>query len=176
MLALADGAEPDREAFEDLRPYLSETECTACHGARLRPESLAVRLGGLSIADYARLSIAEAAPALRALPFTDRERPVADRILPDVLERLGFLERVGVGYLTLDRATPTLSAGEAHRVRLAGQIGARLQGILYVLDEPSVGLHQRDNERLLGTLKAIRDLGNTVVVVEHDEETIRAAD
>ena len=176
MLALADGAEPARESFENLRPYLTETECTACHGARLKPESLAVRLGGLSIADYARLTIAAAAPALRAVAFADRERPVADRILPDVIERLGFLERVGVGYLTLDRSTPTLSAGEAHRVRLAGQIGARLQGIVYVLDEPSVGLHQRDNERLLGTLKAIRDLGNTVVVVEHDAETIRAAD
>jgi excinuclease ABC subunit A len=177
VLALAaDGGDSDRDAFENLRPYLTETRCASCGGGRLRPESLAVRLGGRSIAEYARLTIQEAAPALRALPFADRERPVADRILPDILDRLGFLERVGVGYLTLDRATPTLSAGEAHRVRLAGQIGARLQGIVYVLDEPSVGLHQRDNDRLLGTLRAIRDLGNTVVVVEHDAETIRAAD
>jgi excinuclease ABC subunit A len=176
VLAIADGHEGGREAFENLRPYLTETVCGSCDGARLRPESLGVRLGGLSIADYARLTIAEAAPALQALQFAERERPVADRILPDVIARLGFLERVGVGYLTLDRSTPTLSAGEAHRVRLAAQIGARLQGIVYVLDEPSVGLHQRDNERLLGMLTAIRDLGNTVVVVEHDSETIRAAD
>jgi excinuclease ABC subunit A len=176
VLAIADGEDADREAFENLRPYLSETVCPSCRGARLRAESLGVRLGGLSISDYARLSITEAGPALRALSFDERERPVADRILPEVLSRLAFLERVGVGYLTLDRATPTLSAGEAHRVRLAGQIGARLQGIVYVLDEPSVGLHQRDNERLLAILAAIRDLGNTVVVVEHDVDTIRAAD
>jgi excinuclease ABC subunit A len=175
-LALSDPGPEDREAFESLRPYLTETVCRDCGGARLRPESLAVRLGGRSIADYTRLAVSEAAPALRAIAFSDRERPVADRILPAVLERLSFLERVGLGYLTLDRSTPTLSAGEAHRVRLAAQIGARLQGIVYVLDEPSVGLHQRDNERLLGTLFAIRDLGNTVVVVEHDAETIRAAD
>ena len=175
-LALAEPEGGDREAFESLRPYLTESECRECRGARLRPESLAVRLGGRSIADYTRLAIAEAVPALQAVSFAERERPVADRILPAVLERLAFLERVGVGYLTLDRSTPTLSAGEAHRVRLAAQIGARLQGIVYVLDEPSVGLHQRDNERLLGTLTAIRDLGNTVVVVEHDAETIRAAD
>ena len=175
-LSLADAEAGDRDAFEALRPYLTETACADCGGARLRPESLAVRVGGRSIAEYARLTIAEASPALRALAFGERERPLADRILPGVLERLAFLERVGVGYLTLDRATPSLSAGEAHRVRLAAQIGARLQGIVYVLDEPSVGLHQRDNERLLGTLTAIRDLGNTVVVVEHDAETIRAAD
>jgi excinuclease ABC subunit A len=175
-LSLPDPDGGDRDAFEALRPYLTESVCAACRGARLRPESLAVRLGGRSIAEYARLTITEAAPALAALTFTERERPVADRVRPGMLERLAFLERVGVGYLTLDRSTPTLSAGEAHRVRLAAQIGARLQGIVYVLDEPSVGLHQRDNERLLGTLTAIRDLGNTVVVVEHDAETIRAAD
>ena len=164
------------EAFEDLRPYLSETVCAECGGARLRRESLAVRVGGRSLADYVRLPVGEARAAFEALEFVERERPVADRLLHEILSRLRFLESVGVGYLSLDRPTTTLSAGEAHRIRLAGQIGARMQGILYVLDEPSVGLHQRDNRRLLETLQAIRDRGNTVVVVEHDEETIRAAD
>ncbi len=164
------------EAFEDLRPYLSEDTCRACHGARLRPESLAVRLSGRSVADCVRLSIADARPVLLGLAFSERERPVADRVVQEIVTRLQFLESLGLGYLTLDRPTTTLSSGEAHRIRLATQIGARMQGILYVLDEPSVGLHQRDNERLIETLKGIRDLGNTVVVVEHDEETIRAAD
>jgi excinuclease ABC subunit A len=164
------------EAFEDLRPYLSEDTCRSCHGARLRPESLAVRLSGRSVADCVRLSIADARPVLLGLAFSERERPVADRVVQEIVTRLQFLESLGLGYLTLDRPTTTLSSGEAHRIRLATQIGARMQGILYVLDEPSVGLHQRDNERLIETLKGIRDLGNTVVVVEHDEETIRAAD
>jgi len=164
------------EAFEDLRPFLTEEVCRACHGARLRPESLAVRLAGRSVADYVRLSIADARPLLAGLPFAERERPVGDRVVQEIVTRLAFLESLGLGYLTLDRPTTTLSGGEAHRIRLATQIGARMQGILYVLDEPSVGLHQRDNERLIATLKGIRDLGNTVVVVEHDEETIRAAD
>jgi excinuclease ABC subunit A len=174
------GEEPEAregsEAFEDLRPYLTEETCPACKGARLRPESLAVRLGGRSVADYVRLPVQAALPALAALEFAERERPVADRLLHEITTRLQFLEAVGLGYLTLDRSTTTLSGGEAHRIRLATQIGARMQGILYVLDEPSVGLHQRDNLRLIETLKSIRDLGNTVVVVEHDEETIRAAD
>ena len=164
------------EAFEDLRPYLSEAVCAECGGARLRRESLAVRVGGRSLADYVQLPVGEARAAFEALEFPERERPVADRLLQEILSRLRFLESVGVGYLSLDRPTTTLSAGEAHRIRLAGQIGARMQGILYVLDEPSVGLHQRDNRKLLDTLRAIRDRGNTVVVVEHDEETIRAAD
>jgi len=164
------------EAFEDLRPYLSEAVCAECGGARLRRESLAVRVGGRSLADYVQLPVDEARAAFSALEFPERERPVADRLLQEILSRLRFLESVGVGYLSLDRPTTTLSAGEAHRIRLAGQIGARMQGILYVLDEPSVGLHQRDNRKLLETLQAIRDRGNTVVVVEHDEETIRAAD
>ena len=163
-------------AFEDLRPYLSETVCGECAGARLRKASLAVRLGGRSLADYVRLPVDGARAALAAVEFAERERPVADRLLHEILSRLGFLDAVGLAYLSLDRPTTTLSGGEAQRLRLAGQIGARMQGILYVLDEPSVGLHARDNERLLGTLKAIRDLGNTVVVVEHDAETIRAAD
>jgi excinuclease ABC subunit A len=164
------------EAFEDVRPFLTEEACRACHGARLRPESLAVRLADRSVADYVGLSIAAAQPVLSGLVFPERERKVADRVVQEIVGRLLFLESLGLGYLTLDRPTTTLSSGEAHRIRLATQIGARMQGILYVLDEPSVGLHQRDNERLISTLKAIRDLGNTVVVVEHDEETIRAAD
>jgi excinuclease ABC subunit A len=164
------------EAFEDLRPYLTEETCRECRGARLRPESLAVLLGGRSIADYGRLPVAAALPALSGLTFAERERPVAERLLHEITSRLRFLDSVGVGYLTLDRPTTTLSGGEAHRIRLATQIGARMQGILYVLDEPSVGLHPTDNVRLIETLKSIRDLGNTVVVVEHDEEMIRAAD
>ena len=146
------------EAFEDLRPYLSEAVCAECGGARLRRESLAVRVGGRSLADYVQLPVGEARAAFQALEFPVRERPVADRLLQEILSRLRFLESVGVGYLSLDRPTTTLSAGEAHRIRLAGQIGARMQGILYVLDEPSVGLHQRDNRKLLETLQTIRDL------------------
>jgi excinuclease ABC subunit A len=170
-------APPDgSEAFDDIRPYLVETTCPECRGARLRPESLAVRLGDRTIAQFVRLPVTEAVGAFAALAFEPREQPVAERLLPEILSRLRFLDAVGVGYLTLDRPTTTLSGGEAHRIRLASQIGGRMQGILYVLDEPSVGLHQRDNQRLLATLTGIRDLGNTVVVVEHDEETIRAAD
>jgi excinuclease ABC subunit A len=164
------------EAFEDLKPYLALRACASCKGARLRPESLAVRVGGQSVADYVRLTVSEAKAALLAVTLPEREKAVADRLIGEIVARLRFLEAVGVGYLTLERPTTTLSSGEAHRIRLAAQIGARMQGVLYVLDEPSVGLHQRDNRRLLETLKQIRDLGNTVVVVEHDEETIRAAD
>src|SRR5262249_61594200 len=138
----------------------------------LRTGSLAVLLGGRAFAAYVRLPVAAALPALSGPTFAARQRPVADRLLHEITSRLKFLDSVGVGYLTLDRPTTTLSGGEAHRIRLATPIGARLQGILYVLDEPSVGLHQKDNRRLLDTLKAIRDLGNTVVVVEHDDETI----
>jgi excinuclease ABC subunit A len=164
------------EAFEDLKPYLVLRSCPSCKGARLRPESLAVRVGGRSVAEYVRLTVKDAAAALLAVTLPEREKAVADRLTGEIVSRLRFLDSVGVGYLTLDRPTTTLSGGEAHRIRLAAQIGARMQGVLYVLDEPSVGLHQRDNLRLLETLKQIRDLGNTVVVVEHDEETIRAAD
>ena len=164
------------EAFEDLKPYLTLRSCPSCKGARLRPESLAVRVGGRSVAEYVKLTVAEAVQALLAVTLPEREKVVADRLISEIVSRLRFLEAVGVGYLALDRPTTTLSGGEAHRIRLAAQIGARMQGVLYVLDEPSVGLHQRDNLRLLETLRQIRDLGNTVVVVEHDEETIRAAD
>jgi excinuclease ABC subunit A len=164
------------EAFGDLRPYLSEEVCRSCRGTRLRPESLAVRVGGHTVADLVRLPLGTAQAAARALSFGERERPVGERLVAEILSRLEVLVSLGLGYLTLDRATTTLSSGEAHRLRLATQIGARMQGLLYVLDEPSVGLHQRDNARLIETLVSIRDAGNTVVVVEHDEETIRAAD
>ena len=164
------------EAFEDLRPFLTEEPCRPCRGTRLRPESLAVRVGGLSLADLVRLPLAEARPALASLSFEERERPVGERLVGEMVSRVDVLVSLGLGYLALDRATTSLSGGEAHRLRLATQIGARMQGLVYVLDEPSVGLHQRDNERLLQTLRSIRDGGNTVVVVEHDEETIRAAD
>jgi excinuclease ABC subunit A len=164
------------EAFEDLRPYLTEEPCRACRGTRLRQESLAVKVSGCSLADLVRLPLAGARPALAGLGFEERERPIGERLVGEILSRLDVLTSLGLGYLTLDRATTSLSGGEAHRLRLATQIGARMQGLVYVLDEPSVGLHQRDNERLLQTLRSIRDGGNTVVVVEHDEETIRAAD
>jgi excinuclease ABC subunit A len=164
------------EAFDDLRPYLVEEPCRSCQGTRLRPESLAVRVSDRSLADLVRLPLAAAREALGALVFEERERPVGERLVSEMLGRLEVLVSLGLGYLMLDRATTSLSGGEAHRLRLATQIGARMQGLLYVLDEPSVGLHQRDNARLIETLRSIRDGGNTVVVVEHDEDTIRAAD
>jgi len=169
-------AEGGGEAFEDLRPYLSEEPCRACRGTRLRPESLAVRVAGHSVADLVRLPLARVREVVAALEFSERERPVAERLVSEITARSDVLVSLGLGYLTLDRATTTLSGGEAHRVRLATQIGARMQGLVYVLDEPSVGLHQSDNARLIQTLLSIRDSGNTVVVVEHDEETIRTAD
>ncbi|HXY38923.1 MAG TPA: excinuclease ABC subunit UvrA, partial [Vicinamibacteria bacterium] len=163
-----DEADDDGEAFDDLRPYLTEEPCRVCRGTRLRPESLAVQLAGHSVADIVRLPLGRAKETLGALEFSERERQVAERITGEILSRLEVLLSLGLGYLTLDRATTTLSGGEAHRLRLATQIGARMQGLLYVLDEPSVGLHQKDNARLIETLRSIRDAGNTVVVVEHD--------
>ncbi len=159
-----------------LEPYLRDAPCAECGGRRLRRESLAVRIGEQSIADLAALPIAEAGRAVRSLPIAPRMQPVATPILKEVSERLGFLRQVGLDYLTLDRPARSLAGGESQRIRLATQIGSRLRGVLYVLDEPSIGLHPRDNARLIDALRAIRDLGNTVVVVEHDEETIRAAD
>jgi len=164
------------EAFDDLRPYLTEAPCRPCRGTRLRPESLAVRVSDRSLADLVCLPLEPARETLASLAFEDRERPIGERLVGEMLGRLDVLVSLGLGYLTLDRATTSLSGGEAHRLRLATQIGARMQGLLYVLDEPSVGLHQRDNARLIDTLRSIRASGNTVVVVEHDEETIRAAD
>ena len=161
---------------EELEAYRSLRVCQACGGARLRAESRAVRVHGHTLADYVDLPIAEARQVFERLELTGRERLVADRVLREIRDRLAFLADVGVGYLTLARGAATLSGGEAQRIRLATQIGAHLTGVLYVLDEPSIGLHQRDNRLLLDTLGRLRDLGNTVVVVEHDEETIRAAD
>jgi excinuclease ABC subunit A len=156
--------------------YMSATPCPACRGKRLRPESLAVKVGGLSIADFTALPLNRALSAAINLKFNDREALIAERIRREVAERLEFLCAVGLTYLSLDRNAATLSGGEGQRIRLATQIGSRLRGVLYVLDEPSIGLHQRDNNRLIEALEKLRDLGNTVLVVEHDEDTIRHAD
>src|SRR5215213_8988177 len=156
--------------------YMREVPCPVCGGARLKPESLAVLVGGHSIADVCRLPIRECDDFLRSVDFTDRERQIAERVVKEIHARLGFLLDVGLDYLSLERPSGTLSGGEAQRIRLATQIGAGLVGVLYVLDEPSIGLHQRDNRRLIETLTRLRDLGNTLIVVEHDEETIRSAD
>jgi len=161
---------------DQLEPFRSLRPCPTCSGHRLKPESLSVRVKGRTIADYVNLPISEALVVFDTLQLTDRETLIASRILREIQERLRFLHDVGVGYLTLGRSAATLSGGEGQRIRLATQIGANLTGVLYVLDEPSIGLHQRDNRKLLGTLARLRDLGNTVVVVEHDEETIRTAD
>jgi len=161
---------------EDLEPYRTLRECPSCHGLRLRSQSLAVRVKGRGLAEYVNLPISEALQMFDAFELTERETLIASRVLREIRERLRFLNDVGVGYLTLNRSAATLSGGEGQRIRLATQIGANLTGVLYVLDEPSIGLHQRDNRKLLATLSRLRDLGNTVVVVEHDEETIRTAD
>ena len=169
-----DAAAWDQQA--ELDQFRALRDCPSCHGGRLRPESRAVRLKGRSLPDYVAMPIAEARRTFDAMTLTERETIIASRILREVQERLRFLDDVGVGYLTLGRSAATLSGGEAQRIRLATQIGSNLTGVLYVLDEPSIGLHQRDNRRLLATLTRLRDLGNTVIVVEHDEETIRLAD
>ncbi|MGD0941183.1 MAG: excinuclease ABC subunit UvrA [Terracidiphilus sp.] len=161
---------------ETMMAYMSATPCPVCRGKRLRPESLAVKIGGLSIADFTALPLNRALSAAINLKFTARESLVAERIRREIAERLEFLCAVGLNYLSLDRNAATLSGGEGQRIRLATQIGSRLRGVLYVLDEPSIGLHQRDNNRLIEALERLRDLGNTVLVVEHDEETIRHAD
>ncbi|HET9154200.1 MAG TPA: excinuclease ABC subunit UvrA, partial [Solirubrobacterales bacterium] len=166
-------SESNRERIEG---YMAEQPCPACKGARLRPESLAVKVGGLSIAEYSDLSAHAAAEWIRDLEMTATERAIARLIVREITERLSFLENVGIGYLSLARSARSLSGGEAQRIRLATQIGSHLVGVMYVLDEPSIGLHQRDNEKLIGTLDRLRDLGNTVIVVEHDEGTMLAAD
>ncbi|HEU4462656.1 MAG TPA: excinuclease ABC subunit UvrA, partial [Solirubrobacterales bacterium] len=166
-------SESNRERIEG---YMAEQPCPACHGARLRPESLAVKVGGISIAEYSDLSARAAAEWIRELEMTETERAIARLIVREITERLSFLENVGIGYLSLARSARTLSGGEAQRIRLATQIGSHLVGVMYVLDEPSIGLHQRDNEKLIATLDRLRDLGNTVIVVEHDEGTMMAAD
>ena len=159
-----------------LERYIREEPCRACKGARLRPEMLAVTVGGKSIYEVCCMSCRESLAFFQALELTEREEFIGRAIVKEIIERLRFLVDVGLDYLTLDRASATLSGGEAQRIRLATQIGAGLMGVLYILDEPSIGLHQRDNERLIATLERLRDLGNTVIVVEHDEDTIRAAD
>jgi excinuclease ABC subunit A len=161
---------------EELDPYRALTDCAVCQGRRLRPESLGVTVKGRSIADYVALPISEALAVFEQFELRDREAIIATRILREIQDRLRFLNDVGVGYLTLGRSAATLSGGEGQRIRLATQIGSNLTGVLYVLDEPSIGLHQRDNRKLLATLQRLRDMGNTVVVVEHDEDTIRLAD
>ena len=166
-------SEKTKERIEGL---MAQQPCPACGGARLRPESLAVTVGGLSIAEYTDLSARAALEWIGGLELTDTERAIANLVVREVQERLNFLVSVGIGYLTLERAATTLSGGEAQRIRLATQIGSSLVGVLYILDEPSIGLHQRDNAKLIATLERLRDLGNTVIVVEHDEGTMRAAD
>jgi excinuclease ABC subunit A len=166
-------SETNRERIES---YMAEQPCPECEGARLRPESRAVKVGGLSIAEYSALSARAAGEWIRGLEMTETEQAIARLIVREISERLAFLENVGIGYLSLGRSARSLSGGEAQRIRLATQIGSSLVGVMYVLDEPSIGLHQRDNEKLIATLDRLRDLGNTVIVVEHDEGTMLAAD
>src|SRR5688572_29113363 len=158
--------------------YFTDIPCAACNGYRLKPEALCVKIGGLHIGEIAELSVRRAGEWFTQLPklLSAEQNEIAVRILKEIRDRLSFLVDVGLDYLTLARASGTLSGGESQRIRLASQIGSGLTGVLYVLDEPSIGLHQRDNERLLGTLKRLRDLGNTVIVVEHDEDAILQAD
>ncbi|MGI4854368.1 MAG: excinuclease ABC subunit UvrA [Janthinobacterium lividum] len=169
--------ESKSETFREFyMQYMSATDCPACNGKRLRPESLAVKVDGKSISDFTSLSLDEAVVAAQTFQFNSRERLIADRLQKEVIERLEFLNAVGLTYLSLNRSAATLSGGEGQRIRLATQIGSRLRGVLYVLDEPSIGLHQRDNQKLIAAMENLRDLGNTVLVVEHDEDTIRKAD
>jgi excinuclease ABC subunit A len=170
-----DEAESDYQR-EKLEEYMREVPCPACKGTRLKPESLAVTVGEVNISQLCRMSIAETDKFVRSLEWTDREHLIGDRIIKEVTSRLGFLIDVGLDYLTLERSAATLAGGEAQRIRLATQIGSGLVGVLYILDEPSVGLHQRDNHRLIETLIRLRDIGNTLIVVEHDEATINTAD
>ena len=169
--------ESTSETYRDwLMDHMSATECPACHGRRLRPESLAVKVNGMSIADFTALPLTRALEMAKKIQLTGRDALIAGRIVHEIIERLQFLTAVGLGYISLDRSAASLSGGEGQRIRLATQIGSKLRGVLYVLDEPSIGLHHRDNGRLLTALEELRDLGNTVLVVEHDEETIRRAD
>jgi excinuclease ABC subunit A len=178
LLALMDEKYSEAtDVYRDwLTDYMSPIECPDCHGKRLKPSSLAVLVKGLSIADFTALPVARALPAVRGWKLAERETQIAGRVVDEIRARLEFLSAVGLDYLSLERSASTLSGGEAQRIRLATQIGSKLRGVLYVLDEPSIGLHPRDNERLLDTLGRLRDLGNTVLVVEHDAETIERAD
>ena len=163
-------------ARAEIESYMTELPCPECHGKRLKPEYLAVTVGGKNITEFCDLSISDGLKFINSLEFGQRDSMIAKPILKEIRERLSFLESVGLEYLNLSRSSGTLSGGESQRIRLATQIGSSLMGVLYILDEPSIGLHQRDNDRLIGTLKRLRDLGNTVIVVEHDEDTMRAAD
>ena len=160
----------------ELEETMAECPCPDCQGRRLRKEALAVTVGDVSIDDFTRCSVQDELAFVEHLELTEQQHRIADRILKEIRSRLGFLQSVGLGYLTLSRSAATLSGGESQRIRLATQIGSSLMGVLYILDEPSIGLHQRDNDKLLDTLKPLRDLGNTLIVVEHDEDTMRAAD
>ena len=161
---------------DEISDYMSEVECPECHGQRLRKEALSVTVSGKNINDFCSMSVTQALDFANNMELTPREHLIADQILKEIRSRLGFLQSVGLDYLKLSRASSTLSGGESQRIRLATQIGSSLVGVLYILDEPSIGLHQRDNDRLIATLKELRDVGNTVIVVEHDEDTMRAAD
>src|SRR5712672_4772105 len=165
-------------AREEMAKYFSDIPCEACHGYRLKPEALCVKIGGKHIGEISELSVRHAGEWFETVPkaLNAQQSEIAGRVLKEIRERLSFLLDVGLNYLTLARSSGTLSGGESQGIRLASQIGSGLTGVLYVLDEPSIGLHQRDNARLLDTLKGLRDLGNTVLVVEHDEDTIRQAD
>ena len=169
--------ESESENVKDkLEEYMAVIPCKTCGGARLKPEILAVTVGGSNISEVTKLSAKDSMHFFEDLELSERDETIARRVVKEILERLRFLVDVGLDYLTLERGTASLSGGEAQRIRLATQIGAGLMGVLYILDEPSIGLHQRDNARLIATMERLRDLGNTVIVVEHDEETIRAAD
>ncbi len=163
-------------ARDEITACMSEVPCPDCGGERLKKEILAVTVAGKNISEFCRMSISEALGFIDRIELTERELLIGDRILKEIRERLGFLNNVGLDYLTLSRSAGTLSGGESQRIRLATQIGSYLVGVLYILDEPSIGLHQRDNDKLIATLKRLRDLGNTLIVVEHDEDTMYAAD
>ncbi|MCX7006460.1 MAG: excinuclease ABC subunit UvrA, partial [Kiritimatiellaeota bacterium] len=161
---------------QKLSEYMSRQPCTSCDGSRMRPETLACRVSGKNVVEVTQLSVKNAIEYFNHLDTSEQEEKIAHEVIKEIRQRLSFLANVGLDYLTLDRESGSLSGGEAQRIRLATQIGAGLVGVLYVLDEPSIGLHQRDNEKLIATLKGLRDIGNTVVVVEHDDQTIREAD
>ena len=160
----------------EIEECMSEVPCPDCRGRRLKKEVLAVTVGGLNIAEYSEKSVVKAIEFMEQLELSEMQHQIGDRVIKEILDRLGFLRSVGLEYLTLSRPSGTLSGGEAQRIRLATQIGSSLMGVLYILDEPSIGLHQRDNDKLLATLQHLRDLGNTLIVVEHDEDTMYAAD
>ena len=161
---------------EQMRKYMTELPCPVCHGYRLNQRALAVKIDGRNIGEVSALSIRDSLEFFKSIKLSAQKNEIAKPILKEIIDRLTFMKNVGVEYLTLSRSARTLSGGEAQRIRLATQIGSNLSGVMYVLDEPSIGLHQRDNDRLIESLKAMRDLGNTLVVVEHDEDTMRAAD